>query len=152
MSDPNVATINSESPEMDDISELFDSNESRLVYLRSTKTGKPLKGWGGEDMGIWVQSIKCDECQAVLSEVRAAAAKIPEGQTMPIDEEREFKMRLMLAATTGFQALVDEGKELKFSAAAARDLYGKSTFIYDLIDKEVNAKAAFTKGAMEQGV
>ena len=135
-------------PKLDDLSALFASNESRLLKIEDPVTGKPLKGTGDEDMGIWVTDSNSPACEDVKAEMSRQVAKAQKkGRMLSYEKQKAFGEDLLVAAITGFQALIMDGKPLEYSEKNARKLLRSSPVIRKLVDDVVGSDELFTKGA-----
>ena len=136
---PEPRVVN-EKQKITDLSELFASNEAQRFVLKHPKTGNPLISERGE-MAIWITSADSPACEEVKSEFAALNA----GKPVSYAANKQLRMDILVAATTRFENMVANGKEI--TVENAEDFYNRAPVIRKLFEDQIGFDELFMKGA-----
>ena len=128
------------------ISSLYRSDDAQLMKITDKDTGLPLENENGDEMGIWLNNLKCDACKKVVAKFQNRHKK----RDASLSEREQFSVDLLEAATTGFEnlQLVEGGDVVEYSPELAQDIYRKSDIIRKQVDEFLGADESFLAKAL----
>jgi len=141
--DPSVVQTKAET--FTDLSELFASDESKRIALKHPKTGLPLVSQAG-GMAIWVTSADAPKCEEVKSEFAAKYS----GKQIPYAANKQLRMDILVAATTRFENMVANDRELVYTPENAEAFYLKAPVIRKVLEEQIAFDELFMQGAPSQ--
>ena len=129
------------------IKSLFRSDDAQLMIIVDTDTGAPLKNDKGDEMGIFLNSLKCEDCKKVISQFQRQHKK----RDASMAERERFGIELLVAATDDFHniQLEEKGKVIEYSDELARDIYEKSDIIRRQVDEYLGKDEHFLTSALK---
>lgn len=122
------------------------ANEGAVLHLRHPATGRPLEDAEGNPITITLAGSDSDayrKAQRQITNRRLAETKRRGGLKLTSEELEEEALDILAVCTLAWSGIVVEGEALACTAANARKVYQRFSWIKEQADEFIGDRSAF---------